>query len=115
MLKLVATIPPTINKYIGRSVIWAYQKDKKEYEQENILLNLKRKPREPIERCEINLKFYFKDKRRRDLNNYEKFVFDFLVSGGFIIDDNYNVITKQTMSGYVDRENPRVEIEVVEC
>lgn len=112
VIKLEATVPPTINKYIGRSVIWAYQKDKKEYEQENILLNKHLKPKEPLEKCNIDLKFYFKDKRIRDLSNYEKFIFDFLVSGGFIKDDNYTVIVKQTMSGYVDKDSPRVEIEL---
>lgn len=113
-MKLIATIPPTINKYIGRSVIWAYQKDKREYEEENIYLNHRHRPKMPISRCDIDLKFYFKDKRRRDLNNYEKFIFDFLTTGGFIQDDNYEVIRLQTMSGYVDKENPRVEIEITE-
>lgn len=113
-MKLIATIPPTINKYIGRTNIWQYQKDKKEYEEENIYLNLNKRPKEPIEKCNIDLEFYFKDKRKRDLNNYEKFIFDFLVSGGYIEDDNYNVIIEQKMSGYVDKNNPRVEIEITE-
>ena len=113
-MKLTTTVPPTINKYIGRSVIWAYQKDKSEYEEINIYRNLKHKPKTPVQKCNIELKFYFKDKRKRDLNNYEKFVFDFLVSGKFIEDDNYNVIKEQKMSGYVDRNNPRVEIIIKE-
>ena len=113
-MKLRATIPPTINKYIGRKNIWQYQKDKKEYEEENIYLNLNKRPKEPIEKCNIDLEFYFKDKRKRDLNNYEKFVFDFLVSGGFIADDNYEVINIQTMKGAVDRTDPRIEITITE-
>lgn len=105
-------IPPTINKYIGRSNIWQYQKDKKEY---TVFVLEAIDKEHNIEKCEITIKYYFKDKRRRDLENYLKILMDALVEAKVIIDDNYEVITKMTLIGNVDSKNPRIEIEVLEC
>lgn len=63
----------------------------------------------------INLKidFYVPDKRRRDIANYIEAIQDILVKYKVIKDDNYNIIT--SLDGtrmYIDRENPRVEIEI---
>lgn len=63
----------------------------------------------------INLKieFYVPDKRRRDIANYIEAIQDILVKYEVIKDDNYNIIT--SLDGtrmYIDRENPRVEIEI---
>ena len=63
----------------------------------------------------INLKidFYVPDKRRRDIVNYIEAIQDILVKYEVIKDDNYNIIT--SLDGtrmYIDKENPRVEIEI---
>lgn len=63
----------------------------------------------------VNLKieFYVPDKRRRDIANYIEAVQDILVKYGVLRDDNYNII--KSLDGtrmYVDKENPRVEIEI---
>ena len=63
----------------------------------------------------INLKidFYVKDKRRRDIANYIEAIQDILVKYEVIKDDNHNIIT--SLDGtrmYIDKENPRVEIEI---
>ena len=63
----------------------------------------------------INLKidFYVPDKRRRDIANYIEAIQDVLVKYEVIKDDNYNIIT--SLDGtrmYIDKENPRVEIEI---
>ena len=114
-IKLVINeIPPTINKYIGRSNIWEYQKDKKDFQRVAKLMTLKDKPKKPIEKCNIKIVYYFKDKRRRDPGNFDKFVLDFLVEAGFIVDDNYFIIDEFTTSGRVDKDNPRIEIEINE-
>lgn len=105
-------IPPTVNKYIGRANIWEYQKDKKEYTQ-YVLENIDEEHN--FEKCEIKIHYYFKDKRRRDLENYLKILMDALVEAKVITDDNYEVITKMTLKGDVDSQKPRIEIEVLEC
>ena len=63
----------------------------------------------------INLKieFYVPDKRKRDIANYVEAIQDILVKYEILKDDNYNIVT--SLDGtrmYVDKENPRVEIEI---
>ena len=63
----------------------------------------------------INLKveFYVPDKRRRDIANYIEAIQDILVKYEVLKDDNYNIVN--SLDGtriHVDKENPRVEIEI---
>ena len=58
--------------------------------------------------------YYFPDKRKRDLSNYLKAPEDYLVSQGFIEDDNFNcVYSIQLVFGGIDK-NARVEIGIEE-
>ena len=112
MILTIKAIPPTINKYIGRTNRWEYQKDKKEFQNIARLMTLKDRPNKPFEKCNITITYYFNDKRRRDPSNFDKFVLDFLVESGFITDDNYFVIKEFTTKAEVDKNNPRTEIEI---
>lgn len=63
----------------------------------------------------INLKveFYVPDKRRRDIANYVEAIQDILVKYEVLKDDNHNIVT--SLDGtrmYIDKLNPRVEIEI---
>ena len=63
----------------------------------------------------VNLKieFYVPDKRKRDIANYIEAIQDILVKYEVIQDDNYNIVS--SLDGtrmYLDKENPRVEIEI---
>lgn len=63
----------------------------------------------------INLKieFYVTDKRKRDIANYVEAIQDILVKYEILKDDNYNIVT--SLDGtrmYIDKLNPRVEIEI---
>ncbi len=108
----IKTIPPTINKYIGRTNIWEYQKDKKNIHEliknETIGLNPK------YDKVKMKITYYFKDKRRHDPSNYDKMLLDGLVEANIIKDDNYDVIQEFTTIGKYDKENPRTEIELEE-
>lgn len=104
-------IPPTINKYIGRTNIWEYQKDKKIICEKVKKQSLGIHPK--IDKCKMKITYYFKDKRRRDPSNYEKMLLDALVSADIIIDDNYSVINELTTRGKYDSVNPRTEIEII--
>lgn len=108
----INTLPPTINKYIGRSNIWEYQQDKKAYHKAIVMSTIGINPR--YERCKMKVTYYFKDKRRRDPGNYEKMLLDGLVEANIIKDDNYDVITEFTTTGKYDKDNPRVEVEIYE-
>ena len=103
-------IPPTINKYIGRTNIWEYQKDKKVIHKAMRLLTIGNNPK--IDKCNITITYYFKDKRRHDPSNYDKMILDGLVEAEIITDDSYEVIERFTTVGGYDKENPRTEIEI---
>ena len=105
-------IPPTINKYIGRTNIWEYQKQKKQIHNLIRLCTIGNNPR--IKKCKMRITYYFKDHRRHDPSNYDKMLLDGLVEANIIEDDNYGVIQEFTTIGKVDSKNPRVEIEIEE-
>lgn len=65
--------------------------------------------KKPLKTCELTYNFYFPDKRRRDVANLEKLLTDALV-GIVLVDDNWCCLSKLTMAGFLDKENPRVEI-----
>lgn len=108
----IKTLPPTINKYIGRSNIHEYQRDKKRYHNAVIMSTIGMNPR--YESCKMKVTYYFKDKRRRDPGNYEKMLLDGLVEANIIKDDNYDVIKEFTTIGDYDKDNPRVEVDIYE-
>lgn len=61
----------------------------------------------------LSCKFYVCDARKRDIANYIEAIQDILVKYQIISDDNYNVIASlDGCSMEIDRENPRVEIEI---
>ena len=112
MKLIIKTIPPTINKYIGKTNHWEYQKDKKEISESIRLQTIGINPR--YKQCKMKVTYYFKDKRRHDPGNYDKMLLDGLVEAGIIKDDNYDVIKEYTTIGNYDKNNPRVEIEISE-
>lgn len=56
---------------------------------------------------EVKIKLYFKDKRVRDIDNYNKILLDALT--GIIWQDDKQ-IQKMTIEKFIDKENPRIEI-----
>ena len=69
-------------------------------------------PKKPITKAKVTLKYYFKDKKRRDPDNYSgKFILDGLVKSGVIKDDSFNNISLALEAGY-DKDNSRTEIIV---
>lgn len=62
---------------------------------------------------EMEVTVYMPSRRRFDIDNQcgsaTKLLADSFTESGFIVDDNNNVLTKITMTGGYDKENPRVE------
>lgn len=57
--------------------------------------------------------FFPPDRRKADLSNKFESVADLLVDAGVLEDDNWFVCPSVTIElGEVDKENPRVEIEI---
>lgn len=65
----------------------------------------------------INLQcnFYVCDARKRDIANYIEAIQDILVKYNLLEDDNYKIVASLNgCSMEIDRENPRIEIEIKE-
>lgn len=72
-------------------------------------------PDKPYQKAEVRITYYFKDKRRRDPDNYSgKFLLDPLVGLKVLKDDNFDVITQIRIQAGYDKNDPRTEIEVIE-
>lgn len=59
---------------------------------------------------EIQVHLFFKDKRRRDWDNWHKLSQDALE--GIVYEDDCQ-IQEATVRKFIDRENPRIEIEII--
>lgn len=59
---------------------------------------------------EINVKLYFKDKTKRDIDNFNKILFDSL-TGIVWFDDTQ--VKKMTIEKDYDKKDPRIEIEII--
>lgn len=110
---VIPKIPPSNNQYIGQNKRWQYQEAKKEWA-DTIGWLCRPKPPYPLNRAKVTLVYYFKDRRRRDPDNYSgKFILDGLVRAGILEDDSFDNVDLNLRAG-VDKENPRTEIYVEE-
>lgn len=106
-------IPPSNNKFIGRENRWEYQKIKKEWAQ-LIALTCLPKPRKPIQHAVVRVTYHFKDKRRRDPDNYSgKMILDGLVRAGIIADDSFFCIDLQLAAVYDNGGYTQITIQEV--
>ena len=111
MTYIVPGIPPSNNDYIGRTNRWEYQKVKKQW-RDLIQACCAPRPVSPIKHAKVTLTYYFKDRRRRDPDNYSgKMILDGLTAAGIIEDDSFANI-ELVLRCRLDRTNPHVEIEI---
>lgn len=91
----IPLIPPSNNKYQGngrKGSNYQYQNEKKNWAY-YCKIYCRPIPTEPLKYCDVTLIYHFKDKRRRDPDNYSgKFILDGLVNAGILIDDSMSVI-----------------------
>ena len=60
--------------------------------------------------CDVEVQYYYGDKRRRDLDNYgTKQVFDAFVDSGLFVDDDYRHVRSLTFRGGYRKGNPSME------
>lgn len=118
MKLIIYQIPPTNNKYIGNSRNYnEYRKTKEKWHRLVLaaILESEAKPKNPLEKAIVKITYFFPDNRRRDLDNYSgKMLLDPLVKEGVIVDDSFQHI-KLLLEAYVDKGNPRTEIEITEA
>lgn len=118
MMKIIVNeIPPSNNEYMGNSRNFNEYRRVKEKWHWLIKFSLQKaeKPNKPINFARILIRYYFKDGRRRDPDNYSgKMILDPLVREGVIADDSFDHIKLVLEKGGVDKTNPRTEIEIIE-
>lgn len=72
-----------------------------------------KRPKHPIEKCDVEAVFYLRDRRKRDLSNMWEGVADLLVDARYLKDDNYTVLSDvHLMFGGIDKENPRAVVRL---
>lgn len=107
-------VPPSLNAFAGRGNVWEYREQKKRWTQAAwaACRSSKERPKEPLERAEVTISYYFPTLARHDADNYcGKFLLDGLTKAGVIVDDDLKHITVK-IQGYHDKSNPRTEILV---
>ena len=111
---VVYDTPPSNNEFMGNSRNFNEYRRKKEEWHWLMKAAIKKKPKVPIKRAVVEIKYYFKIRRRRDPDNYSgKFILDGLVSAGIIQDDSFRCIDLRLKADY-DKRNLRTEVEVTE-
>ena len=61
----------------------------------------------------LHYRYYFPENRSRDTENYVKCVSDYLVKESVITDDNWHVVKDMRLTPMgIDKQNPRVEVEI---
>lgn len=67
-----------------------------------------------IDKCDIKVKTFYKTNRRHDVDNSViKFILDGFSESNFIVDDDSKHVKSLLLECFVDKENPRTEIEVI--
>lgn len=117
-IKLTVTdIPPSNNCYMGNSHNfneYRRMKEKWHWFIKAALLKTE-KPIMPFKFATVIITYYFKDRRRRDPDNYSgKMILDPLVKEGVLTDDSFDNIELKLRKGGIDKTNPRTEIEITE-
>lgn len=84
-------------------------KDLKESYQWQAKSQWKQKPSKRV--FEISVELYFKDKRRRDVDDYNKILLDSLT--GIVWSDD-SQIWKITITKFIDAKKPRIEVDITE-
>lgn len=113
---VIHDIPPSNNKFMGKSYNYhAYQNMKKKWhELIKYSIKVNDRPKQPYKKAVVGIKYYFKNRIRRDPDNYSgKMLLDPLVTEGILEDDSFKNIELQ-LSADVDKDNPRTEITITE-
>jgi Holliday junction resolvase RusA-like endonuclease len=108
-------IPPSNNEFMGKTYNYHVYQDTKRLWHWKVKAAITEKPKTPLKKAVVTIRYWFRDERARDPDNYSgKFILDPLVREGFLMDDNFNVIRLELEKGGVDRKNPYVIVEVRE-
>lgn len=104
--------PPTTNTLYRRHGNIIYMttqgKEYKEMCQWEAKSQYKGKPKDGL--ISVTVEFYFKDKLKRDLDNFLKIILDSCT--GMLWEDDSQIV-ELTLRKFVDKQNPRVELTIL--
>jgi Holliday junction resolvase RusA-like endonuclease len=67
-----------------------------------------------IDKCNIEIEYFFDSHRRHDADNYTpKNLFDSFTKSGLLIDDDFDHVESLLIKGNYSKENPRMEISIL--
>ena len=110
-------VPPSLNQFAGRENSWEYRKAKAYWTQLvwATCRASKERPAAPYQMADVEIMYYFQDKRQHDPDNYAgKFLLDGLTKANVIADDSFDHIRLHIAGGY-DKREPRTVITVREA
>ncbi len=110
---------PSLNEYTSANRSNKYMGAKLKRDSEFAVKSSIRRAKLPkVDKYPIALKItWYEPNKRRDIDNIvfaTKFIQDALVAEGIIKDDSQKYINKVIHSVYVDKYNPRIEIELIQ-
>ena len=112
---IIDGIPPSNNKYMGKTYHFEQYQEKKREWHLRVKAAIKERLKTPFDKAVVKLTYHFRDRIRRDPDNYSgKFILDALVKEGIIKDDSFNCVTLILEQGEPNSKRPNVEVEVVE-
>lgn len=110
------TIAPTLNSFISK-IRMEQNSIKQKYKEFSMWLARYYKINNlNLSKAKIIYKFYFKDKRRRDIDNMcisPKLINDGFVEENVFIDDSGDILTLEFATFGYDKINPRTEITII--
>lgn len=111
---VINQIPPSNNKFLGNSHNFNIYRHEKEKWHWLIKAAITKSPLQPYKKAVVHIKYFFKDRRRRDPDNFSgKMLLDPLVKEGILQDDSFKNIELR-LSADVDKQRPRTEITIYE-
>lgn len=112
LLYTIPCLPPSLNKFLGRTNVWSYRKEKEIFTK-IMTSSCRPVPCEPIKSALVTITFCCGDRRRRDYDNYLKFIFDGLVVSRVITDDSMSVIDVNLRLSFIKKvKKPFLKIEI---
>ena len=108
--------PPSLNQFVGKATGNEYRAAKSQWTRTVYYLAKasKDRPAEPYKLADVEIMYFFPDRRRRDPDNYcGKLMLDGLTKAGVIVDDDMAHIRLHIGGGY-DKKQPRTVITVKE-
>lgn len=111
---IIPYIPPSNNQYIGRTNFREYQRVKKDWAM-LVKAYCRPVPAQPLERARVTLLYHFRDKRRRDPDNFSgKMLLDGLVAARVLLDDSFQCIDLVLRSEYDGEERTEIVVEEIQ-